>query len=222
MSDINRLEELADGIKRARSGELAVVFKNLYKSVPTWDKFVSFTHEKAHQPPATIPRRPLEERVVNGVVIRNLFYLMVSTPDDHFFPEVRQIINEFSELLGGEVLPVSAFINFIGGETPIAPHCDARETVYWQCQGTALWRIYKESPINEFNSEGLKPVAEYLLHPGDVIYVAREVGHSVATSEPRCAIGFQCNQDNSWFQANDYIVKDHYEAIGVPIGDIKH
>lgn len=218
----NKLEEVKVGIEKVRNGGLAVVFKNLYSDVPGWDKFVEFTHEKAHRPPANIPMMPLEERVINGVVLRNLFYLMVSTPDSHFFPQIDEITGDFSELLGGEVLPVSAFINFIGKEKPIAPHCDMRETVYWQCQGTALWRIYQESPINDSNVEGIKPVAEYLLSPGDVIYVGREVGHSVVTDEPRCAIGFQYKQDNSRFQANDSLVKDHYKSIGVEINEMRY
>jgi hypothetical protein len=213
----SRLEELKTGIEQVRNGGLAVVFKNLYSDVPAWDSFVAFTHYRAHKAPGNIPMQPLEERVINGVVLRNLFYLMVGSPEEEYFPQITEITNTFSELLGGEVLPVSAFINFIGKEKPIAPHCDMRETVYWQCQGTALWRIYAESPINEHNVGSVKPVAEHLLHPGDVIYVGREVGHSVVTDEPRCAIGFQYNQDNSRFKVNHDIVTNHYKSIGVEI-----
>jgi len=218
----SRLEELKTGIEQVRNGGLAIVFKNLYSDVPDWDKFVAFTHHKVHQPPGNIPMMPLEERVINGVVLRNLFYLMVSSPSDDFFPQITEIMETFSDLLGGEVLPVSAFINFIGKEKPIAPHCDMRETVYWQCQGTALWKIYKESPINDHNVGYVQPVAEYLLQPGDVIYVGREVGHSVVTNEPRCAIGFQYKQDNSRFKENHDLVKNHYESIGVTINEPRY
>lgn len=218
----SKTKEVKAGIESVRNGGLAVVFKNLYSDVPDWSTFVAFTHNKAHKPPAGIPMMPLEERVINGVVLRNLFYLMVSTPDNEFFPQIDEITDDFSELLGGEVLPVSAFINFIGKEKPIAPHCDMRETVYWQCQGTALWRIYKESPINEHNVGSVKPVAEYLLHPGDVIYVGREVGHSVVTNEPRCAIGFQYRQDNSRFKENHDLMKNHYESIGIEINEPRY
>lgn len=220
MTEFN-MNELKAEIEKARNGGLAVVFKNMFSDVPSWDRFIKQVHQEIHKPPSNIPMQPFDERIVNGVIIRNLFYLMVRSPYPEDFPEINGITELFGELLGGEVLPVSSFINFVGGEKPIAPHCDMRETVYWQCQGTALWRIYAEKPINDSNVNKVEPVAEYLLYPGDIIYVAREVGHSVVTTEPRAAIGFQYKQDNTRFIENNKITADHYAKLGIEIPDVR-
>jgi hypothetical protein len=221
MKNIN-MDDLKIAIDKVRNGDLAVVFKGMFPDTPSWDRFIQQTHREIHRAPTGIPMQPLEERIINGVILRNLFYLMVRSPFIEDFPEMQEIQDTFGEVLGGEILPVSSFINFIGGEKPIAPHCDMRETVYWQCQGTAIWKIYAESPINEFNMNIVKPVAEYKLYPGDIIYVGREVGHSVVTLEPRAAIGFQFQQDNSRFEAHDATIVKHYEDLGIEIAKARY
>lgn len=218
MIEFDRLDEVRDGINRVRNGELAVVFKNLFPEVPTWEDFINHAQHEISTPPGNIPAQPYEERFINGVLLRNLFYLMVSNPSDKAFPQSRAVRDVFNEVLEDEIWPVSAFVNFLGGEKPIAPHCDYRETVYWQCQGKVTWKIYKGENIDQENTYGLKPEMVLELEPGDVIFVGFLVGHSVVTPGPRAAIGFQHKQDDMGrFDESNKIIAKHYEDLGVEV-----
>jgi hypothetical protein len=218
MIEFDRLEEVRAGIEKVRNGGLAVVFKNLFPIVPTWEDFINHAQLEISTPPGNIPAQPYEERFINGVLLRNLFYLMVSNPNDKVFPQSRIVRDVFNELLEDELWPVSAFVNFLGGEKPIAPHCDMRETVYWQCQGKVTWKIYKQENINEERAYGIKPDMELHLEPGDVVFVGFMVGHSVVTLGPRAAIGFQHKQDDRGrFDESNKIIKKHYEDLGIDV-----
>jgi hypothetical protein len=218
MIEFDRLEEVRAGIEKVRNGGLAVVFKNLFPDVPTWEDFINHAQHEITTPPGHIPAQPYEERFINGVLLRNLFYLMVSNPSDKAFPQSRLVRDVFNELLEDELWPVSAFVNFLGGEKPIAPHCDYRETVYWQCQGNVTWKIYKEENIDQENTYGLKPEMELQLEPGDVIFVGFLVGHSVVTPGPRAAIGFQHKQDDMGrFDESDRVRKEDYKKLGIDV-----
>ena len=218
MIEFERLEEVRAGIEHVRKGGLAVVFKNLFPVVPSWEDFINHAQFEITNPPGNIPAQPYEERFINGVLLRNLFYLMVSNPSDRAFPQSRILRDVFEELLEDEIWPVSAFVNFLGGEKPIAPHRDPRETIYWQCQGSVTWKIYKQEKLHDDYAYGLKPDMELKLEPGDVIFVGYEVGHSVVTPGPRAAIGFQHKQnDGGRFDKTNEIIKKYYEDLGMEV-----
>jgi hypothetical protein len=218
MTNFDRLEEVRAGIEHVRNGGLAVVFKNLFPEVPSWEDFINHAQHEITTPPGNIPAWPYEERFINGVLLRNLFYLMVSNPSDQVFPQTKAVREVFDELLEDNIWPVSAFVNFLGGEKPIEPHCDYRETVYWQCQGKVTWKIYKRENVEQGSPYGIQPEMELHLEPGDVIFVGFLVGHSVVTPGPRAAIGFQHKQDDQGrFDEGNKIVKKHYEDLGVEV-----
>lgn len=215
----DRLDEVRAGIERVRNGELAVVFKNLFPDVPSWEQFLNHAQHEISTPPGSIPAQPYEERFINGVLLRNLFYLMVSNPSDKMFPQTKVVREVFDSILEQEIWPVSAFVNFLGGEKLSAPHCDSRETIYWQCQGIVTWKLYKqENIVGQEYAYGLKPEMEIELEAGDVLFVGYMVGHSVYTPGPRAAIGFQHKQDDMGrHDDNNKIVKKRYEELGVDV-----
>jgi hypothetical protein len=197
------IQNIKEKIEQARTDRRAAVFRGLVKDTPKWEDFIQHAQRQADSPPATIPLIPLEERTINGVILRNLFYLAVRDPDLEAFPETKLIRDIFDSALSGTIEPTSAFINYIGGEPPIGVHADMRETVYWQCQGTSIWEISDDSVWPEVP----KVIESNELHPGDVIYLPRELKHNVIIRQPRCGIAFSFKPDRSEIhQANmDYI-----------------
>lgn len=113
---------------------------------------------------------------------------MVDGPTEQYFPHSGIVHKTFNEALGGQISPVSAFINFVGKETPGGAHTDNRETIYWQCIGKSTWQIYD-------SYESKDPSFQIDLNPGDVIFVGESVVHRVVTEEPRAALGFQFRQN---------------------------
>jgi mannose-6-phosphate isomerase-like protein (cupin superfamily) len=186
-------EQIKSGIEKARETNRAVVFKNLAPEVPTWDRIVSYVDKEMHTPPSVVPMEPLNERVINGVILHHLFYMMVRHPYPEDFPEVLQVQNAVEAAIGIRPNIVNSIVNYISGEEPIPVHSDDRETFYWQCQGNAEWQIYDDWRDRE-------PVDGHLLEPGDVIYLPRKVNHSVRMPTPRMAVVFEIGQDNSVYE----------------------
>ncbi len=179
-------------IEEVRGGAKSYLFRNLAPVVPTWDQFIAHLDDAIHNFPPSPSQEPLEQRIINGVIQRRLFYLMVDGPSQDYFPESQAVHDIFNEALGDEISPVSAFINFIGRERSGGAHVDNRETIYWQCIGEAVWNIYE-------TLEDKYPLAQYILQPGDVLFVAEGVLHEVRADRPRAAIGFQYRPNDPLF-----------------------
>ena len=204
------VQEVKQRIEEARAERKAVVFKNFHMDVPSWKEFIDFAQKESDTPPPTIPLLPLEERVINGIILRNLFYLAVRSPREDVFPQILPIKEIFEKALGGSIDPLTGFINFIGGEQPIGVHYDQRETIYWQCQGPSVWEISDDAEWPE-----LPKVQEtHHLNLGDVIYMPRKLRHNVITPVSRCGIAFAYHADRSELHdANDELVKKHLENM---------
>lgn len=172
-------------VEEARNANSAYVFKNMFPVTPTWDKFIYHLNDAIHNFPPSPANEPLKERIINGVIQRKLFYLMVDGPNPEYFSETLPIHDLFSKVFGGTLATTSAFINFVGKEESGGAHSDGnRDTLYWQCIGEARWQIHK-------NLDQKEDPIEYLLLPGDVIYVGPNVVHRVSADIPRAGIGFQ-------------------------------
>jgi mannose-6-phosphate isomerase-like protein (cupin superfamily) len=186
-------ESIKEAIEKARETNRAVVFKNLAPEVPSWERIIAYVDKEMHTPPGAIPMEPLNERVINGVIVHHLFYMMVRHPYVEDFPELLQVQNSVEKALGVKPKVVNSIVNYVSGEEPIPVHSDDRETFYWQCQGNAEWQIYDDWRDRE-------PAQGHFLEPGDVIYLPRGVNHSVRMPTPRMAVVFELGQDNSVYE----------------------
>lgn len=185
------IEAIKEAITLANEGEIAVSFSGLLPDVPDWGTFINLIDEEIHGPASVgTPQSPLEERWVNGVIIRNLFYLTVRLQKKESIKEIKALDALFSQVFNKELQPVAAFINIIGGEKPGEAHRDSRDTIFWQCQGSSEWTIY-EDPIEEkYDSSALKVIKTIKLRPGDVLYLRNRGMHSVKNFGPRASIAF--------------------------------
>lgn len=188
---------IEEAIARADTTETAVVFEGMAPIVPTWDAFIALIDKEINGRPSNggQPNEPLKERLINGVLVRNLFYLTVRISDKEFFPEAEDIYKTFGEIFNKEICPVGAFINIVGGEEPGAPHSDERETVFWQCQGESEWTIYETPASKKYLPADLKIDKVINLRPGDVLYLKNGGIHSVKNRAHRASIAFMPCRD---------------------------
>jgi len=196
MIEFDRLEEVRAGIEEARGDGVAVIFKNLVPAVPSWENFLKLIDKEIHgEPSRGGSHAPFEERVINGVTIRNLFYLMVRLSDRENFPEAEQLYKIFHSVLKVELDPVSAFINIIGGEKPGEAHRDNRETIFWQCHGEAKWYFYDAPEYGHYDTDKLEIIKTIALEPGDVLFMRNKAMHSVENFGPRASIAFMPSKE---------------------------
>jgi hypothetical protein len=190
-------EDIKKAIAEANAKEIAVSFKGMAPITPGWDKFIHLIHSEIHGAPnTTIPNSPLEERMINGVIIRNLFYLTVRISKLEMLSESSALIEVFSDIFNTEILPVSAFINIIGGEKPGEAHKDNRETIFWQCHGVSEWTLYETPESPKYETSELKIYKKIRLDPGDVLYLRNQGIHSVQNFGPRASIAFMPDNRN--------------------------
>lgn len=190
------VEEIKQAIQKANTDEIATSFVGLLPEVPDWERFIMLIDKEIHDNQNTItPQSPFEERVINGVVIRNLFYLMVRMSEDESIKEIQPLKKLFGEVFGVEIDPVGAFINIVGGEKPGEAHRDNRETIFWQCQGDSEWTIYEDPEGQHYVTSELKVKKTIKLRPGDVLYLRNRGMHSVKNFGPRASIAFMPRQE---------------------------
>lgn len=177
-------EEIKSGIgSTCKNNVWFFVFKNAVEDNPTWETFIDHINEEIHTPmdsPLHVDK-PFDERAINGVVLKSLFYMDSRLRNLDRFPVAKEIIRLLSEALDEGVYPASVFVNFVGREFNVPRHFDERETIFWQCQGTTFWHVYP--PESEF------PMSVEL-SPGDMIYVPKGIRHEVIVDKPRAAIAF--------------------------------
>lgn len=185
--------DIESEIRRVREakGKSATVFQNMFPNTPTWDDFINHIHKKAWEPSDWIgTHEPFKDRVVNSIILRNMFYVQIPDPQKTDFPQTIELYDKLEPYIG-EIRPSMGFVNFVGGETPLSVHLDFRETIYWQCIGSSIWQIWdniSEERKNHPDPENAVLLEEYLLHPGDVIYIAANTYHTVLTPNPRAAL----------------------------------
>jgi hypothetical protein len=185
------IEDIKQAINKANSEDVAVVFPGLFPDVPTWESFIMLIEDEIHNTGRSIvPQSPFKERAINGVIIRNLFYLTVNISSDESIKEMQPLKSLFGEIFNTEIEPVAAFINIVGGETPGEAHRDSRETIFWQCQGDSEWTIYEEPEEEYYDTSKLKVKKKIGLKAGDVLYLRNRGMHSVENFGPRASIVF--------------------------------
>lgn len=159
------------------------VYQNLISDNPTWQNFIDHLSSEIHTPldNPLVSDTPFKERVINGVMMKSMFYMDVRVRNLSQFSEASDLMSAFSEATGDDIYPVSVFINFVGNEYDVPAHSDNRETIFWQCIGRTVWHVYPDG--SEF------PMT-YELNPGDVIYIPKGIRHAVDIFEPRASIAF--------------------------------
>lgn len=185
------IDAIKEAIALANESEVAFSFPGLLPDVPDWESFIHLINEEIHGPASMgSSQSPLEERWINGVIIRNLFYLTVRIRKKESIKEIKALDTLFSEVFNAELQPVGAFINIIGGEKPGEAHRDNRETIFWQCQGISEWTIYEDPLEEKYDNSMLKVMKVVNLRPGDVLYLRNKAMHSVKNFGPRASIAF--------------------------------
>jgi hypothetical protein len=188
-------EHIVEAIYRANTSEIATIFKGMISDTPSWSDFIALIDREANGSPMPgHPQAPLEERWVNGVVIRNLFYLTVRILDTAQIRQIQAVKDIFGPIFNAEIDPVGAFINIIGGEKPGEAHKDGRDTIFWQCQGESEWTIYNTPETERYDTSKLVVNKVIKLAPGDVLYLKKGGLHSVRNFGPRASIAFMPNK----------------------------
>lgn len=190
----------SEEINSAIANRRILVKKGLFPNTPSWEEFINHldfqfhNKEKAINVGEEVPINP-EDTIINGVNIREHFYLMIDDAEEEWFPgKIEPIANHLQDVLPETSKYFGSFtlINFVGGERPINIHSDPRHSFYWQTHGESIWETWDEFPSENVREGGYHDTPDHVdvISSGDMIFVPHGVWHSVRATEPRTAISF--------------------------------
>jgi hypothetical protein len=189
-------EELAEGVRKADSSAEVFHFKNAVSENPSWDEFfehLDYETNNQGRIKATTGD-PKSERVINGLILKNLFYMAAVLNKQEIFKNLQEFKDFTSSALNTQVAPVTSFVSLISGDTS-DPHHDCRKTLFWQCQGITTFDHLASSDRDKVG-RGENVKGTYVLSPGDLIYLGWEVPHNVFVTGSRAAITFDVFENN--------------------------
>lgn len=180
-------------IEDSRANKKILHLKSMFLDVPGWDKFIN--HLDYHF--NTVPEGPQEESdewhtIHNGTVAKSGYYFHVRdvlpNHGDTFFPEAKHIVNFFNDVYNEKTNGGGTFLNIVGNGMMVPTHVDNVDSVFWQCQGSTLWKVFLDK---DDEGKGIDPIQTVLVEPGDIIVVPRGVYHGLNPHVSRAAIAFR-------------------------------
>lgn len=101
------------------------------------------------------------------------------------FTGVGPLVEDYRSEIGGMFTYAGAWL--APAPTIAYNHYDVMETLVLQIEGEKKWTLYESSkPGSKYYRESIVPgavIAEYLLQPGDFLYVPRGIFHEVSTTQ---------------------------------------
>jgi len=164
-------------IKECRDTDSVHVFRNLFTDLPAWEDFFRHISDGLEIKDYAGGNSGSKE-VVGKVNFWSRLTMTLEQPTSEYYKNIdiyKQQLEEFQDYrFTGSFCAVSITTN----EPTTGKHNDPVDVFYLQCIGNVKWNIYKDS------------VEEYILEPGDVIYVPAGVMHEVFSLSPRASISF--------------------------------
>jgi len=195
-NEVIRLELLEE----ARSNDTGILFKNMFKVTPSWESVLNLLNKQIHKDYVRDPLKHEEllkletldspfiehERLVR---FWDRLTLTVKTKNYDLsldIPEINVITKEISKLekrfRPDKIMKSSMVISFIENNGSVGEkHHDPCDQFQWQCNGKSKWLIGKNLQ-NEF-----------IIEPGDFLFIPSYTNHKIESLSPRCAVTFQMN-----------------------------
>lgn len=100
------------------------------------------------------------------------------------FPGIEDKIKKLNEFcnsinLSSKCIGYFGAVSFTDKETTTGKHSDPIDVIYCQFVGSVEWTVFDEEKSENF-----------ILNPGDIIYVPKSIIHEVTSLTPRAAISF--------------------------------
>jgi len=92
--------------------------------------------------------------------------------------KVKIVADEIQKLFPNNKISAHAYFSFLTGAGTFGKHNDNEDVLNWQVIGNTKWTIWD------------KETKEYILEPGDFIYVPKGMDHNTEVLMPRASVSF--------------------------------
>jgi len=177
----------------------------------------------------SVEHGPLKEERFNALPDQHWTVLVQDV--DKYLPQAAALVDEFRFLPSWRIDDL--MISYAEDQGSVGPHTDSYDVFLVQLQGERLWKIsdkpYTDSDlISDIEIRVLKhfeQTDEWLLHPGDMLYLPPDIAHW-GIAQGACmtgSVGFisptQEQLFNAWadFNAENLIANNLYQDAGITI-----
>jgi len=153
-----------------------------------WDYFINFVDycnkaDWVQQDEAERKRFIESGRLRKGLLqIWGYFTMFAENPADRpdILVNVDKLYDKIESEYGEKMRSSFAIVNLSNAENVTNRHNDLTHNFYVQCIGSVTWKIYESISSPTYT--------EYVLQPGDAIFVPEGISHEVVALEPRAAV----------------------------------
>lgn len=138
-------------------------FKTLLFPVPSWDSIIKNIDRNLSE--------NLEVKIKNN--------LGIVTHDLSDIAETYSPLELIKKQNPGQIYSAHFYVSLSRVSETFGKHKDVSDVWFWQCQGKTKWTVYENN--DEY---------EYILSPGDVIYVPKQIYHNTQPLTARAGVSF--------------------------------
>lgn len=160
--------------------------------LPYWEEFLNNVNSCAHDDDPMFKNEAFEKagkKVIGILQFWGEFNLVSPKTSDHYRNK-DFYIRELTDIYQGELTDINSVFSVTDWDKSSTRHRDNADVLNLQCLGKTRWRTseaYDSSPT------------EFILEPGDVIFIPKELWHEVTAIGPRANLifGFEANKPGS-------------------------
>ena len=164
-------------IKEYRNNNNPYVFRSIFTDLPSWEDFFNHMGDAIETKDYSGGNYGSKE-VIGKVNFWSKLTMTIEEPSTKYYKNLNVYANILQELQDYKLNGYFCAVSLTNKEATTGPHNDPIDVIYLQCIGSVKWKIYKDI------------AQEYILNPGDAIYVPAQLMHEVFSLTPRAAISF--------------------------------
>lgn len=173
-----KYEVTRDEIRSAYLNSVPLHVKNQIKILPEWSDFIKNIDESIKKETLDVKSSNPSSKILGSLRVFDTLAFSIDHSVNYQYPGIVEM-NDYLSSLGLQPFTAISFINLAGGQNTTTRHSDGCSVLYIQVINSVKWVVN----INETDKE-------FILEPGDIMFMPKGVEHEVFSSAPRAAVSF--------------------------------
>lgn len=157
--------------------------------LPDWIEFLNNVNSCVHDDDPVFRNEAFEKagkKMIGLLQFWGEFNLVAPKTSNHY-KHKDYYIKEITSIYDGELVDINAVLSVTDWDASSTRHHDDADVLNLQCLGKTKWQVCQ-------NYEG--PCEEFILDPGDIMFIPKKLWHEVSAIGPRANLifGFEANK----------------------------
>jgi hypothetical protein len=166
--------EIANALRENK----ALHIKNALDIDIPWDDFINNVNSAVKESSDQPDKPEVKMGKVGNVRFYDRTTMVIDYANKYPYKDMHKITNLINNS-GLNIITMMSIISFTDSELTTGRHFDPYSVVYVQCIGSVKWSVWDNDVQND-----------YVLNPGDIIFVPFEKMHEIRSLSPRTAFSF--------------------------------